>query len=97
MEEGASAQPMRLEGIQNAPPAIGYLHIDSIDSVSQVFSSSTIFRDYGTAQALATHGNNLAVGFSKGSVFLLPIQTSAAKFAEVGTKVGCLNYEVDAV
>jgi hypothetical protein len=97
MEEGGSAHPMRLEGIQNALPTVGYLHIDSIDSVSQIFSSSTIFRDYGTAQALAAHGNNLAIGFSKGSVFLLPIRTTASKLSEVDTNAGCLNFKVDAV
>lgn len=87
MEEGAAAQPMRLEGIQTGPLTIGYLHIDSLEAVSQVLSSSTTFRDHGTTQALSMHNNNLAVGLSKGSVFLLPMRISSPNFGDtVDTK-----------
>ncbi|XP_068669658.1 uncharacterized protein [Aristolochia californica] len=76
-EEGAAAQPMRLEGIRRGPPAVGYLQIDPNNAVSRTVSSQSFRRDHGTPQALAVHFNFIAVGMSKGNVLLMPSKYSA--------------------
>ncbi|KAG9455232.1 hypothetical protein H6P81_008136 [Aristolochia fimbriata] len=76
-EEGAAAQPMRLEGIRRGPPAVGYLQVDPRNAVSRAVSSQSFRRDHGTPQALAVHFNFIAVGLSKGNVLLMPSKYSA--------------------
>ena len=64
-EEGAAAQPMKLEGIQRGPPTIGHLQIDSMSYLSQALASQMFRRDHGSPQALAVHMNYIAAGMSK--------------------------------
>ncbi|BBN19147.1 vacuolar protein sorting-associated protein 8 [Marchantia polymorpha subsp. ruderalis] len=81
-EEGAVAQPMRLEGIQRGAPAIGLLQLDSGGSLSFALKSADLRRDHGTPQALAVHSNFIAIGMSKGPVLIIPSKYSATKSAD---------------
>ncbi|KAI5084938.1 hypothetical protein GOP47_0001107, partial [Adiantum capillus-veneris] len=95
IEEGAASQPMRLTGLQTGPPSIGYVRLDVLNSVSQILSLATTTRENGTAQAITMCGHNLAVGLSKGSVFLLSLKSNGGKFADVVDKCGqvtCISY-----
>ncbi|XP_077245678.1 transducin family protein / WD-40 repeat family protein [Tasmannia lanceolata] len=76
-EEGAAAQPMRLEGIRRGPPAVGYLQIDPHNAISRTISSQAFRRDHGSPQILAVHMNFIAVGMSKGIVLVVPSKYSA--------------------
>ncbi|OAE22359.1 hypothetical protein AXG93_2318s1050 [Marchantia polymorpha subsp. ruderalis] len=81
-EEGAVAQPMRLEGIQRGDPAIGLLQLDSGGSLSFALKSADLRRDHGTSQALAVHSNFIAIGMSKGPVLIIPSKYSTTKSAD---------------
>ncbi|KAK9145826.1 hypothetical protein Sjap_005729 [Stephania japonica] len=76
-EEGAAAQPMRLEGIRRGPPAVGYLEIDTDNAFTRMLSSQAFRRDHGSAQVLAVHANFIAVGMSKGLVAVVPSKYDA--------------------
>lgn len=75
-EEGAAAQPMRLEGIRRGPPAIGYLQMDLDNMITRSVSSQTFRHDYGLPHVLAVHINFIAVGTSKGIVLVFPSKYS---------------------
>lgn len=75
-EEGAAAQPMRLEGIRRGPPAIGYLQMDLDNKITRYVSSQTFKHDYGLPHVLAVHMNFIAVGTSKGVVLAFPCKYS---------------------
>lgn len=81
-EEGAVAQPMRLEGIQRGDPAIGLLQLDSGGSLSFALKSADLRCDHGTSQALAVHSNFIAIGMSKGPVVIIPSKYSTTKSAD---------------
>ncbi|MCO5587403.1 hypothetical protein L7F22_041352 [Adiantum nelumboides] len=87
IEEGAASQPMRLKGMQIGPPNIGYVRLDVLNSVSQILSLGTTTREHGVAQAISMHGHHLAVGLSKGSVFLLSLRSSGGKVVDAVDKV----------
>ncbi|WOK95317.1 hypothetical protein Cni_G04024 [Canna indica] len=76
-EEGAAAQPMRLEGIRRGPPAVGYLQIDLDNAITRVISTQSFRRDHGSPQVVAVHMNYIAVGMSKGTVIVVPSKYSA--------------------
>ncbi|KAK9093770.1 hypothetical protein Scep_025239 [Stephania cephalantha] len=76
-EEGAAAQPMRLEGIRRGPPAVGYLEIDTDNALTRMLSSLGFRREHGSAQVLAVHANFIAVGMSKGLVAVVPSKYDA--------------------
>ena len=81
-EEGAAAQPMRLEGIQRGPPAIGLLQLDAYNTLSQALASPFVRREHGFPQALAVHSSFIAVGLSKGAVLVTPSKYSATRSAD---------------
>ncbi|CAM6085101.1 unnamed protein product [Calypogeia fissa] len=81
-EEGAVAQPMRLEGIQRGDPAIGLLQLDPGGSLSYALQSATLRREHGMPQALAVHLNYIAVGLSKGGILVIPSKYSATRIAD---------------
>lgn len=91
-EEGAAAQPMRLEGIRRGPPAIGHLQIDSMSYLSQALASQMFRRDHGSPQALAVHMNYIAVGMSKGSVLVNPNKYSSQSADSIDTKAFTLGF-----
>lgn len=86
-EEGAAAQPMRLEGIRRGPPAVGYLQIDLDNAVTRTISSQAFKRDCGTPQVVAVHMNFIAMGMSKGVVFVFPSKYSAHSVDHMDSKV----------
>ncbi|XP_042405548.1 vacuolar protein sorting-associated protein 8 homolog isoform X1 [Zingiber officinale] len=76
-EEGAAAQPMRLQGIRRGPPAVGYLQIDLDNAITRSISSQQFKRDHGSPQVVAVHLNYIAVGMSKGTIIVLASKYSA--------------------
>ncbi|XP_020519433.1 uncharacterized protein LOC18428491 isoform X2 [Amborella trichopoda] len=90
-EEGAAAQPMRLEGIRRGPPAVGYLQIDPDNAISHAILSYGFRRDHGSPQALAVHMNYIAVGMSKGVVLVMPSRYSAHSSDNMDSKVFMLG------
>ncbi|XP_078156920.1 transducin family protein / WD-40 repeat family protein [Carex rostrata] len=75
-EEGAVAQPMRLEGIRRGPPAVGYLQIDLDNAATRLVSSQGFKREHGSPQVVAVHRAYIAFGMSGGSVFVVPSKYS---------------------
>lgn len=91
-EEGAAAQPMRLEGIQRGPPAIGILQLDSGGSLSHALGTPAMRRDHGHPQALAVHASYIAVGMSKGAVLVNSSKYAPTRNAEnAESKVICTS------
>ncbi|XP_073012447.1 uncharacterized protein [Typha latifolia] len=86
-EEGAAAQPMRLEGIRRGPPAVGYLQIDLDNAITRIISSQAFRRDHGFPQALAIHMNFIALGTSKGAVLVVPSKYSTLGAENIDSKV----------
>ncbi|ONK64159.1 uncharacterized protein A4U43_C07F22710 [Asparagus officinalis] len=86
-EEGAAAQPMRLEGIRRGPPAVGYLQIDLDNAVTRTISSQTFKRDCGSPEVVAVHFNFIAMGTSKGVVLIFPSKYSAQSVDRMDTKM----------
>ncbi|XP_010251529.1 PREDICTED: vacuolar protein sorting-associated protein 8 homolog isoform X2 [Nelumbo nucifera] len=90
-EEGAAAQPMRLEGIRRGPPAVGYLHIDPDNAITRAISSQAFRRDHGSPQVLAVHANFIAVGMSKGVIIVVPSKYSAHSADNMDYKMSILG------
>lgn len=75
-EEGAAAQPMRLEGVRRGSTTLGYFDIDADNAITRVISSQTFRREHGSPQVLAVHANYIAVGMTKGLIFVVPSRYS---------------------
>ncbi|XP_061336462.1 uncharacterized protein LOC133283598 isoform X2 [Gastrolobium bilobum] len=76
LEEGAAAQPMRLEGVRRGSTTLGYFDVDADNAVTRAISSQTFRREYGSAQVLAVHANYIAVGMAKGLIVVVPSKYS---------------------
>ncbi|KAK7389741.1 hypothetical protein VNO78_25031 [Psophocarpus tetragonolobus] len=76
LEEGAAAQPMRLEGVRRGSSTLGYFDVDADNVFTRAISSHTFRREQGSARALAVHANYIAVGMSKGLIVLFPTKYS---------------------
>ncbi|KAL2336271.1 hypothetical protein Fmac_010717 [Flemingia macrophylla] len=72
LEEGAAAQPMRLEGVRRGSTTLGYFDVDADNVVTRAISSQTFRREQGSARALAVHTNYIAVGMAKGLIVVFP-------------------------
>ncbi|MQM01056.1 hypothetical protein Taro_033804, partial [Colocasia esculenta] len=94
-EEGAVAQPMRLEGIRREPPAVGYLQIDPQNAITRAFLSHSFLRDHGSSQTLAVHMNSIAVGTSKGLVLIFPSKYSPHCADNMDAKMLVLGFQGD--
>ncbi|XP_051145472.1 uncharacterized protein LOC127261257 [Andrographis paniculata] len=70
-EEGAAAQPMRLEGVQRLGTVLGYFDINSSNAITRTITSQAFRRDHGIPQVVAVHFNYIAVGMSTGMVFVV--------------------------
>lgn len=96
-EEGAVAQPMRLEGIRRGPPAVGYLQIDLDNAATRLVSSQGFKREHGSPQVVAVHRAYIAFGMSGGSVFVVPSKYSIHSSDNMDSKV-CIrvvmNYNI---
>ncbi|KAF5732003.1 hypothetical protein HS088_TW18G00691 [Tripterygium wilfordii] len=75
-EEGAAAQPMRLEGVRRGSTTLGYFEFDANNIVTRTISSPAFRRDHGSPQVLAMHVNYIAVGMSKSTIIVLPSRYS---------------------
>ncbi|KAF8379911.1 hypothetical protein HHK36_027376 [Tetracentron sinense] len=95
MEEGAAAQPMRLEGIRRGPPAVGYLQIDHNNAITRTISSQAFRHDHGSPQVVAVHANFIAVGMSKGAVVIFPSKYSAHNADNMDAKMLMLSSQGD--
>ncbi|XP_031498965.1 uncharacterized protein LOC116263380 isoform X2 [Nymphaea colorata] len=95
LEEGAAAQPMRLEGIRRGPPAVGYLQINTDNAITHAISSETFRREHGSPQSLAVHMNYIAVGMSKGTVLVMPSKYSPHSADNLDSKVFMLSSQGD--
>ncbi|TYJ04903.1 hypothetical protein E1A91_A12G126100v1 [Gossypium mustelinum] len=71
-EEGAAAQPMRLEGVRRGSTTLGYFDVDASNIITRTLSSQAFRRDHGSPQVLAVHLNFIAVGMTKGVIILVP-------------------------
>ncbi|GMH22393.1 hypothetical protein Nepgr_024236 [Nepenthes gracilis] len=94
-EEGAAAQPMRLEGVRRGSTALGYFDIDADNTVTRIISSQAFRRDHGSAQALAVHQNYIALGMSKGVVIVVPSKYSVYHPDNMDAKMSMLGLHGD--
>ena len=76
LEEGAAAQPMRLEGVRRGSTTLGYFDVDADNAVTRAISSQAFRREHGSAQVLAVHANYIAVGMAKGLIVVVPSKYS---------------------
>lgn len=86
-EEGAAAQPMRLEGVKRGTAVLGYFDVRSDNVITETISSQAFRRDHGSPQALAVHLSYIAVGMSKGTIFVVPSKYTAHHVDNMDTKV----------
>ena len=93
-EEGAAAQPMRLEGVRRGSIMLGYFDVDASNTITRTISSQAFRRDYGSPQVLAVHANYIAVGMARGVIVVVPSRYSAHKADEMDAKVeyDCFPY-----
>ncbi|XP_009594307.1 uncharacterized protein [Nicotiana tomentosiformis] len=76
LEEGAAAQPMRLDGVHRGSNVLGYFDVDDNNTITQTLLSQAFRREHGSSQALAVHLNYIAVGMSRGSILVMPSRYS---------------------
>ncbi|CAN1309531.1 Vacuolar protein sorting-associated protein 8 homolog [Linum perenne] len=95
LEEGAAAQPMRLEGVRRGSITLGYFDNDANNIISRTLASQAFKRDHGSPQVLAVHLNYIAVGMSKGLVFVVPSKYSAQTVDTMDTKMLMLGMQGD--
>jgi hypothetical protein len=86
-EEGAAAQPMRLEGVRRGSTTLGYFDVDSHNVITQTVGSQTFRRDHGSPQVLAVHLNYIAMGMSKGVIVVVPSRYSSHNDDNMDAKV----------
>ncbi|GAB2217506.1 hypothetical protein Drorol1_Dr00000701 [Drosera rotundifolia] len=94
-EEGAVAQPMKLEGVRRGSTALGYFDIDGNNTITRMISSQAFRRDHGSAQSLAVHQNHIALGMTKGVVFVVPSKYSFYHPDSMDTKMSMLGLHSD--
>lgn len=86
-EEGAAAQPMRLEGVKIGSTNLGYFDVDADNVISRTISSHAFKREHGSSQVLAVHLNFIAVGTSKGVIVVVPSKYSSDTADQMESKV----------
>ncbi|KAF8107160.1 hypothetical protein N665_0126s0076 [Sinapis alba] len=86
-EEGAAAQPMRLEGVKIGSTNLGYFDVDANNIISRTISSQAFKRDHGSPQVLAVHLNFIAVGTSKGVIIVVPSKYSSDTADQMESKM----------
>ncbi|KFK30664.1 hypothetical protein AALP_AA6G011700 [Arabis alpina] len=87
LEEGAAAQPMRLEGVKVGSTNLGYFDVDANNIISRTISSQAFKRDHGSPQVLAVHLNFIAVGTSKGVIVVIPSKYSSDTADQMESKM----------
>ncbi|KAI3830233.1 hypothetical protein L1987_04369 [Smallanthus sonchifolius] len=91
-EEGAAAQPMRLEG---GSTVLGYFSTSADNTITRTISSPSYRRDHGTPQALAVHLNYIAVGMSRGLIVVVPSKYSPHYADNMDAKMLMLGLQGD--
>ncbi|KAM0845517.1 hypothetical protein ACQ4PT_056320 [Festuca glaucescens] len=86
-EEGAAAQPMRLEGIGKGQPAIGYMQIEVDNPITRAMATPSFRKDHGSPQVLAAHRSYVAMGMSNGSVIIVPSKYSIHQADDTDAKM----------
>ncbi|KAM3306258.1 hypothetical protein P3S67_013128 [Capsicum chacoense] len=76
LEEGASAQPMRLDGVHRSSNVLGYFDVDDNNTITKTFLSQAFRHKHGSSQVLTVRLNYIAVGMSKGSILVMPSRYS---------------------
>ncbi|XP_024009806.1 vacuolar protein sorting-associated protein 8 homolog isoform X2 [Eutrema salsugineum] len=94
-EEGAAAQPMRLEGVKIGSTNLGYFDVDANNLISGTISSQAFKRDHGSPQVLAVHLNFIAVGTSKGVIVVVPSKYSSDTADQMESKLIWLGLQGD--
>ncbi|KAK9713635.1 hypothetical protein RND81_06G041400 [Saponaria officinalis] len=94
-EEGAAAQPMRLEGVRRGSTVLGYFDVNADNVISRAIKSQTFRRDYGTPQVLAVHLNYIALGMSKGVIVVVPSKYSVQHGDSTDSKMLMLGAQGD--
>ncbi|OMO82357.1 hypothetical protein COLO4_23048 [Corchorus olitorius] len=94
-EEGAAAQPMRLEGVKRGSTTLGYFDVDANNSITRTLSSQAFRRDHGSPQVLAVHLNFVAVGMTKGVIILVPIKYTSHHADSMDSKMVILGLQGD--
>ncbi|PIN18586.1 hypothetical protein CDL12_08740 [Handroanthus impetiginosus] len=94
-EEGAAAQPMRLEGVRTSSTVLGYFDVDSNNAITQTISSHAFRQDQGSPQVVAVHLNYIAIGMSKGSIFVVPSKYTAHHVDNMDAKMTSLGLQGD--
>ncbi|XP_073130734.1 uncharacterized protein [Henckelia pumila] len=94
-EEGAAAQPMRLEGVTKGSVVLGYFDVSADNAVSRMISPPSFRRDHGSPQVVAVHVNYIAVGMSKGTIFVISSKYSAHHIDNMNEKMTLLGLQGD--
>nr|XP_023896614.1 vacuolar protein sorting-associated protein 8 homolog isoform X1 [Quercus suber]XP_023896615.1 vacuolar protein sorting-associated protein 8 homolog isoform X2 [Quercus suber] len=94
-EEGAAAQPMRLEGVRRGSTTLGYFDINADNAITRTISSQAFRRDHGSPQALAVHTNYIAIGMSKGVILIVPSKYSGYNADHMDPKMSTLGLQGD--
>ncbi|KAL0454931.1 UNVERIFIED_CONTAM: Vacuolar protein sorting-associated protein 8, partial [Sesamum latifolium] len=94
-EEGAAAQPMRLEGVPRGSTVLGYFDADPNNAITQTISSQAFRREHGSPQVVAVHLNYIAIGMSRGSIFVQPSKYTAHQVDNMDGKMMSLGLQGD--
>ncbi|CAA0827177.1 transducin family protein / WD-40 repeat family protein [Striga hermonthica] len=94
-EEGAAAQPMRLEGVHRGSTVIGYFDVNANNTITRTISSQAFRRDHGSPQVVAVHLNYIAVGLSKGWIIVMPSKYTAHHVDNMDAKMTYLGLQGD--
>ncbi|XP_065860044.1 uncharacterized protein [Euphorbia lathyris] len=94
-EEGAAAQPMKLEGVRRGSTTLGYFDIDVSNTITRTIGSQAFRRDHGSPQVLAVHPNYIAVGMSKGVIVVVPSRYSPYNVDNMDAKMLILGLQGD--
>ncbi|TQE13353.1 hypothetical protein C1H46_000920 [Malus baccata] len=92
-EEGAAAQPMRLEGVRRGSTTLGYFNVDVNNPITRTLSSPALRRDHGSPQVLAVHSNYIAIGMARGSTLVIPSKYSAHNADNMDAKMLILGLQ----
>ncbi|KAJ9171579.1 hypothetical protein P3X46_014929 [Hevea brasiliensis] len=94
-EEGAAAQPMKLEGVRRGSTTLGYFDIDASNAITRTIASQAFRRDHGSPQVLAVHLNYIAVGMAKGVIVVAPSRYSSYSTDNMDSKMLILGVQGD--
>ncbi|XP_012083104.1 vacuolar protein sorting-associated protein 8 homolog isoform X2 [Jatropha curcas] len=95
LEEGAAAQPMKLEGVRRGSTTLGYFDIDANNAITRTISSQAFRREHGSPQVLAVHLNYIAVGMAKGVIVVVPSKYSPYNTDSMDVKMLILGLQGD--